>query len=522
MPKNSLYFFVFICYSLIIKGQSGPDFTILADKAFQKLYQNPNECISYSQSLLISEQDIEHKIILRNIISQAYALKGDYVQSVNMSVQKDDFIYNEGFSPFLQMFTDYSLADQYQNLGLYGQSKKITARLIQNQSLKGASPKIKVTLAKLYQLQAIDAGITRNYNLAIANLSKSDQLLDSHNEENKIIGIENSIFRSSFLMRTGQKEKAKILLENLLTKLENRAEYNFLMAFAYETLARYYFLQFNYKVSTEILENGLQKIESLPYSGMKTKYYESLAKNYFALHHDEKYHYYNKLHNDLKPQLDTSKKEGIRYIVKLVETYQNNNIEIQNRNQRQRFFTIFSIFGIVILGLSIYFSLEINRNRDLKKQMEFFINQKNREQEIAIPDLQTVNTNTDKDVNKISKEKETEILEKLKELELSDRYLSKNMSLSLLSAQMGINTKYLSEVINTHKGKNFNTYINELRINYIAQLLKTNPVYLNYKVSYLAEVCGFSSHSAFTNVFKSITGMSPNIYIQKITNNRKS
>ncbi|RXM52850.1 hypothetical protein BOQ60_26210, partial [Chryseobacterium sp. CH1] len=35
--------------------------------------------------------------------------------------------------------------------------------------------------------------------------------------------------------------------------------------------------------------------------------------------------------------------------------------------------------------------------------------------------------------------------------------------------------------------------------------------------SYLAEYSGFSSHSAFTTVFKSVTGMSPNVYIQEIS-----
>ncbi|WP_027379742.1 helix-turn-helix domain-containing protein [Chryseobacterium daeguense] len=59
-----------------------------------------------------------------------------------------------------------------------------------------------------------------------------------------------------------------------------------------------------------------------------------------------------------------------------------------------------------------------------------------------------------------------------------------------------------------------------MRINHIAHLLKTNPAFLNYKVSYLAEYCGFSSHSAFTTVFKSVTGMSPNTYIQEISKSR--
>lgn len=90
------------------------------------------------------------------------------------------------------------------------------------------------------------------------------------------------------------------------------------------------------------------------------------------------------------------------------------------------------------------------------------------------------------------------------------------MSLAVLAGQLETNTKYLSEVINKYKEKNFNVYINELRVNYLVSLLKNDATYLNYKVSYLADVAGFSSHSSFTTVFKSITGMSPNTFIQQL------
>ena len=58
-----------------------------------------------------------------------------------------------------------------------------------------------------------------------------------------------------------------------------------------------------------------------------------------------------------------------------------------------------------------------------------------------------------------------------------EKFLNKDMSLALLASHLETNTKYLSEVINKYKGKNFNVYINELRINYIVSKLKTNPMY---------------------------------------------
>jgi YesN/AraC family two-component response regulator len=110
-------------------------------------------------------------------------------------------------------------------------------------------------------------------------------------------------------------------------------------------------------------------------------------------------------------------------------------------------------------------------------------------------------------------ETENSILDKLKRFETTTRFTHKDMSLAYLASQFDTNTKYLSEVINKHKGRHFNIYINELRVKYIIEKLKKEPLYLNYKVSYLAKESGFASHSNFATVFRSITGTSPTTFI---------
>ncbi|KAA2215638.1 helix-turn-helix transcriptional regulator [Chryseobacterium sediminis] len=523
----AILFFILWC-PVFLNGQAAPDFSILTDKAFQKLYQNPEECISYSQSLLISDKNIEHKVILRNIISQAYALQGNYVQSVSISNQKDDDDIKGNLSHFIQLFDDYNLADQYQNLGLYGQSKEIIAGILKDPKLlQSNNPKERMVLAKLFQLQAINAGITRNYNSALLNIDKSNSYLNNNNEENRIIKWENIIFRSTFLMRQNKLEESKKLLDNVIQDVEKHGNNAFISAFAYESMSRYYFLKADYNGAVKQLEIGFSEIENLPYNDLKIIFYELFARSYLALNNDGKYYYYNNLYTDLKAKLDSNKKEGIQYVVKLLETYHHKNLEFQEQNKEKQLKTAGIIILILMAGMIAYFLSESSRSRHLKKQLDFFEKLKIKEESsgivIEVPKEEEVakeNKNQEKDPSKISKEKEVEILEKLKDWEKSDSYLNKNLSLAILSAQTGINTKYLSEVINNNKGKNFNGYINELRIDHIARLLKTDPAYLNYKVSYLAEYAGFSSHGAFTNVFKSITGMSPNTYIQEIIKNK--
>ena len=71
------------------------------------------------------------------------------------------------------------------------------------------------------------------------------------------------------------------------------------------------------------------------------------------------------------------------------------------------------------------------------------------------------------------------ILQQLDKFEEELRFTDNQMSLRLLSEEFNTNIPYLSKIINVYKGKNFNYYINDLRIDYIIELLKNDATYLN-------------------------------------------
>ena len=64
------------------------------------------------------------------------------------------------------------------------------------------------------------------------------------------------------------------------------------------------------------------------------------------------------------------------------------------------------------------------------------------------------------------------ILQQLDKFEEELKFTDNQMSLRLLSEEFNTNIPYLSKIINVYKGKNFNYYINDLRIDYIIELLK--------------------------------------------------
>lgn len=122
----------------------------------------------------------------------------------------------------------------------------------------------------------------------------------------------------------------------------------------------------------------------------------------------------------------------------------------------------------------------------------------------------------------MTSETESKLLELLEEFEKGNLYNNKGMSLSFLAGELNTNTKYLSYVINQHKTADFKTYINRLRINYIVDKLINDEKYRQYKISILADECGFSSHSKFAAIFKVVTDYSPSAYIKYLESENQS
>ncbi len=98
------------------------------------------------------------------------------------------------------------------------------------------------------------------------------------------------------------------------------------------------------------------------------------------------------------------------------------------------------------------------------------------------------------------------ILKKLEQFEVNKGFIKQNLTLSKLAASLKTNPKYLSKVIVDYKQKEYTQYINDLRINYLIELLKSKK-HLNYTIEALAGEIGFNSAKGFNAVFYKVTGM---------------
>lgn len=102
-----------------------------------------------------------------------------------------------------------------------------------------------------------------------------------------------------------------------------------------------------------------------------------------------------------------------------------------------------------------------------------------------------------------------QILASMKNFESSFGFLEQDLKLTTLAQKMNTNEKYLSKVIKIYKGKTFNSYLTDLRFEYLDEKLITDSQFRNQKIKDISSKLGFGSPEFFATAFKDKYGKSP-------------
>ncbi|AXT51768.1 helix-turn-helix domain-containing protein [Aquimarina sp. BL5] len=116
----------------------------------------------------------------------------------------------------------------------------------------------------------------------------------------------------------------------------------------------------------------------------------------------------------------------------------------------------------------------------------------------------------------IDDQKVSTILQKLEKLEAQEYFLKSDCNLRGMAKKVKSNATYLSKIISTYKMKNFNEYINDLRIEYVLKRLKEDKKFRSFSIKSIAMEIGYKSDNSFTKHFRAKTGINPSYYIKKL------
>ena len=207
---------------------------------------------------------------------------------------------------------------------------------------------------------------------------------------------------------------------------------------------------------------------------------------------------YARLNNNIVEKYDIARL--VKDKKELIET-------IDSKNKMSRHRSI--LFGVILLSIliSLFFYLKKRRNKysEISDKYTELVNSIEKKKEA------TVVVEVPEDIKK-------EILKKLQDFENDHKYLKNNLSLGSVSKSLKTNSSYLSKVINIEKGKNFTNYINDLRIDFCVDQIKTNKKFKQYSVRSMAGEVGFNNIQSFAKAFLKRKGCKPAEFIKNIEN----
>jgi len=480
MKSTIIVIFCFV--TGLIQAQFIPRNENILNKSSELIYENIQEAQRLLSFVNNSNSEKNHRILSLLILSDAAYLKGDFVAVFNCLYQAEELA--NGKDAELQLLVRCYLTKYYRILGFNELSKKnewhnsgrekipdaynIKSQISLEQAAVSGSSKQKAKLLHLALTQNDSAALFGNSLKKDIKLKLAELYIQSNLKDSAVYHLDAVIKSGSTVF----KARALILREQLSQNLDDFKKADSLLATSPDV------------VSQLVIYKKLAQL------GSKTQNKSEYKKNILAA-------------NELQMVVDQSMNRAKSLVISHIE-----NQKTKSKSAAANYL-LWLFIGLVIccLGVVFYYVRTKREYRQFQKIMDTNAPKKKDEPIRS---------------NSIPAKTEQELLKKLLKFEQSQKFLQPDISLTGLAKSLDTNTKYLSDVINRNKQVNFNQYINDQRIHYLIEKMKAEPKYLNYKMYYLAEECGFSSQSSFSTVFKSVTGLSPLSFIKFLKNEIKN
>ena len=186
-------------------------------------------------------------------------------------------------------------------------------------------------------------------------------------------------------------------------------------------------------------------------------------------------------------------------------------IQIENANVANNYKSTLNYLWIALGSIVICFiGFVLWKQKREKKRFDALMQRTEKRTQISTSLEPSTNTTEIKD------EKVEALIGQIKELREQGFFLKQKTTLYNTAKKLKTNTSYLSNVINNNLKTTFSAFVNDIRIEYIINELKTNKQMRSYSVKAIAEEIGYKSADSFSKYFKQNTGLSPSAFIKNI------
>ncbi len=330
------------------------------------------------------------------------------------------------------------------------------------------------------------------------------------------------IEKANYLTAIGSTKESVNIFKQII-KEADQIKINNIIVFSHLEFAKTHFIDKKYneaiKLLNEILYRFKGKVIQNDYLAEINLLYANCYKN--LNNHEKAGVYFEKFYN--LSQVIGEKKINTIDGFRKIDINELKQKELESKKTKTIYLIFIILLVVLFLGF-IYFKLKKDKREKIRfealyrKIQEFENNNKAGQDNLTFGIIKTNETDevNDEQILKIETEKLDEILINLKKIEEKKIFLKQDFSLSYLAKKLKTNTAYLSKIINAEFNKNFSSYVNDLRINYIILELKNNKKLRSFSTQAIAEEIGYKTAESFVKYFKNATGISPATYIKKI------
>lgn len=506
MNKKLLHFTINLLLISLISlntyAQNSQNKESLTTEMESLIFTNPKQSLKIAQHLLSkSNTTNSEKAKINLTIAKTYFVNGDYSASLTFLFDQKEYI--SYLSELDQIEIEIYKAKIFRKINLFDEVN-LVLKNVEDKIKNINEDDAKLNATTLYNIEKI------SYDFNSPAAKKGIQFLKSNNGLlHPEVKLWKKVAMGNYYLETKNLDLASQYYNSVLESIKKEevqnlnAKVNILIG-----LANINFQNKAYQKTKRLLNEAMNDATFIQNQYLKYRIVRQQLINYQALNDQSSYKETYKSFKDIDGELSGMEENTLNVAYNLLSEEYNVIEEAKKESYYKFLYTCFIIFGLTFMGCFFYWRKYQQRKINLTEVLKYLELTRTNTIENKI-----VKIEVHKRIN-IPKETEELILSKLKKFEKTTKFTNNDISLAVLAGQFETNTKYLSEIINSHYNVNFNTYINKLRINYLVEKLKSDSNFMNYKISYLAEVSGFTSHSSFATIFKSITGISPVTFIE--------
>ncbi|MBE8722083.1 helix-turn-helix domain-containing protein [Sphingobacterium pedocola] len=495
----SIFLSFFICFMVSANDKTFDQRynEVYSDKISSNVIEAERIADSLYQHAKGDLQRIKALMLLANIKHST----GDIPPALLYAVRAHKIAELDGFLEWESRTAGF-LATTYRNVGLYSESRKYLKRAERANEKQRQANGYVLTKINILQENAFHAMNDANYEAALKFLNEAKQYAErdtSSSPRGILVRATNDQLVGVCYLNTNKLSLADSSFFSSLQLLGDQ-ESN-LRPYINRGLAEVALMRNKLAIAEDYLEEAMPYIASSNREELKLLLYESYAKLYSKTRDLDRASHYKDLH--------------AKALENRTAIWQNVADQLLNSRemQQQRFEKQTVVIAIVVIALGLIFiCFLILRNRRVDTSIPIV----RKRDAIALAETLTKGISETDDEVHIAEETEQRLLSVLEELESTQFYLQTDITLSKLSSVMHSNVRYVSYIFRKYRAVDFNTYLQKHRIAYIVKRLDEDPNLLNCKISYLASLCGFSTHGKFSIAFRAETGLLPSEYIQQL------